>query len=1143
MAGTYSGVDQTTPETSCIANATAATTVAFGAAVNYENGAVVVYVAGNGGTTANIADDATLTFSTTTSQIGSLSHTMHARDTATTGSAGTLANPTTVTFSGSTSARSSAAIIALIPAPTDATAPSAGTVTVSPDVSGYTSGTPSISTVFTDAESAVSTCQYTTNGGTNWFAGTVTPGPGANEYTCSATPSITGSVTINMRATSSGGTTTASAISRTVDTTAPANGTLNGTPGNNKVTLDWSGQTDAGAGLAATGTYTIRRATGATAPANCTAGTLIGTFDDGTTTTNDLTVTNGTAYSYRICTTDAVGNQNTGATATNIIPAAGAREALTSSNTAVAVSPQPDTFSAVVMQRVQVNSTAVSGGDDGKLEIASVDIDYTGTVTSVDSAKVYIDTAASFNIATAVELGVVSAWNGSSANIVFGGTQAQREVSTGTPKYLYIVFDMATGQAPNNLTSHVTAIYVNAPDDGQPSVSYASNAITLQVGPKTSVSTCGDCHGNPPVDSATRSATTGRFPGSHNKHAGTYSMACTTCHVNNATLNHRNGTIQMSGQVGTAYKGGSFAQTPTPSAYQSCAIYCHSMGTGATGQAGDTRTLSSPNATMTWATSTSTCTTCHSTPPAYANKATTWGAAKANSHSSHPTDCSICHNDTTTDGVTVTDATKHTNQTYDVVPKAGFSFSYTYNVAGGLCSTVSCHGGGSPRWGTGAWDCVTCHSGSMTKTLGGGGTLRQVVGTGGDFNMGAVPTGSRHLFGATTIVKWDCIVCHMEGWYTTANAGKANAAYHNEGSGATGGKVNLRNVDSPETGFAVDNKAWTTTDYTNMDNFCVTCHDANGSSAIAVNATNDGLLTGSLASSTMRAGWKSMGGTFPGSAAMSPFNSTDWRSGYNGASTSNAYAGEGRAKMVNVKDQFYAGSAGAGASYNGNPSQHAVLGQRYATRNTGWLTAAWSDYVSKKTGINLKVSGETALLSCADCHVLDAGNGAHGGERKYNLWGSSIWGSGQNSMCDRCHSFLTYRGGGAANGSRFNHTYSRSNSSSYGLPQGSVTVPSACFTCHASYDSMTTIGRMNTYGGIHGSWTSTGGVGSTVAGYRFFPGTWRRQAMTTANYNSTTAGSCYFPANNTSGFSNCTSHSGTGTATVTTPAYPRPVNY
>ena len=33
--------------------------------------------------------------------------------------------------------------------------------------------------------------------------------------------------------------------------------------------------------------------------------------------------------------------------------------------------------------------------------------------------------------------------------------------------------------------------------------------------------TCGDCHGDPPVDEATRNGATGGFPGSHNKHAGT----------------------------------------------------------------------------------------------------------------------------------------------------------------------------------------------------------------------------------------------------------------------------------------------------------------------------------------------------------------------------------------------------------------------------------------------------------------------------------------------------------------------------------------------------------------------------------------------------------------------------------------------
>jgi hypothetical protein len=276
---------------------------------------------------------------------------------------------------------------------------------------------------------------------------------------------------------------------------------------------------------------------------------------------------------------------------------------------------------------------------------------------------------------------------------------------------------------------------------------------------------------------------------------------------------------------------------------------------------------------------------------------------------------------------------------------------------------------------------------------------------------------------------------------------------------------------------------------------------------------------------------------------MSPFNSTDWRSGYNAASTWFSNAGNfGRSKMVNVKDQFYAGTAGAGANYNGNPSQHAVLGQRYSTTWTSWRATAWSSYILKKRGSNVNVLRETALLTCADCHVLDAGAGAHGGARKYNLWASVISenGTGSDGMCNRCHANVAYTAsGGTANGSRYAHSYTRSTSVSYGLPNA---YQNACLTCHAAWDGLTTITRQNSYGGVHGSWTSISNVGATAAGYRFFPGTWRKQAMTTTAYSGTTGISCYFPGTAGESFANCTSHNGATTA-IGTPNYGRPVNY
>lgn len=142
--------------------------------------------------------------------------------------------------------------------------------------------------------------------------------------------------------------------------------------------------------------------------------------------------------------------------------------------------------------------------------------------------------------------------------------------------------------------------------------------------------TCSDCHGNPPVDNASRvGSTTGQFPGSHGTHSGTgagqYGYACTKCHVNNTLANHANGNIEMAvpinGNTGASYgRGTSFAvSNTTPFVGQTCsATYCHSKGTSvATGGAASG---SSPA----WGQSTG-CNSCHGTEggttgaPGYAN--------------------------------------------------------------------------------------------------------------------------------------------------------------------------------------------------------------------------------------------------------------------------------------------------------------------------------------------------------------------------------------------------------------------------------------------------------------------------------------------------------------------------------------------
>jgi hypothetical protein len=211
---------------------------------------------------------------------------------------------------------------------TDTTPPTAGTVTIIPDISStYTSAAPTITTVFTDAQSAVTSCQYTTNGGTNWIAGAVS---GAGPYTCTANPTgLTGFLNINMRATSTGGTTTATQIQRTVDATVPTDGTLTVTAGNLQNSISWTTATDTGGG--AITSYILRYATGATAPATCTSGTAVtgSPFSAAILATTHAGLTNGTQYSYRLCATDSLGNTSGGVTK-SATPVAGQVTTITS---------------------------------------------------------------------------------------------------------------------------------------------------------------------------------------------------------------------------------------------------------------------------------------------------------------------------------------------------------------------------------------------------------------------------------------------------------------------------------------------------------------------------------------------------------------------------------------------------------------------------------------------------------------------------------------------------------------------------------------------------------------------------------------------------------------------------------------------
>ncbi len=195
---------------------------------------------------------------------------------------------------------------------------SAGTLTTSPEYNNggtyYIPNPVTITENFTSTP-AVNSCQYTLNNGGSWTAGTVS---GAGPYTCTASninPG-SGSLTIGMRASNDGGSTwsTLSAtLSRTVDATGPTDGTMNATAASaSQINLSWTAASDAGSGLVAANTYKVVRATGATAPADCTGAAV---YTGAALSFSDTGLLASTQYSYRVCAYDNLSNVSAGATA------------------------------------------------------------------------------------------------------------------------------------------------------------------------------------------------------------------------------------------------------------------------------------------------------------------------------------------------------------------------------------------------------------------------------------------------------------------------------------------------------------------------------------------------------------------------------------------------------------------------------------------------------------------------------------------------------------------------------------------------------------------------------------------------------------------------------------------------------------
>lgn len=792
---TYNGVAQSAPTNFVqVANATAAVT--FPSTLAYPSDSIAVLTCTNGGTPATstwttVGGSAFAEETGATSTAGAF--TAFVFDTGTNATAGSYTTGTTTTFGGTTSLRSAMVAVSLAPyVVTDSTPPTAGTVTVNPDIaSNFTSSAPTITTQFTDAESAI-TCEYTTNG-TTWTAGTVS-GTGPT-YTCTANPSgLSGTLTINMRATSSGGgPTTASSITRTVDTSVPTDGTLTVTPGNLQNSLSWTTATDAGSGISS---YILRYATGATPPASCAVGTAVpgSPFSSATLSTTHTGLINGTQYSYRICATDNIGNTSGGATG---------------SGTPTAVVSTIESCGACHGYKTTFNDGSGRNNPVGQFQGshnkhvigASIDCAVCHVAPATETSADYGHSRGTITMQSPLSGGSYSRIS----PIAISNTFSPGSCS-GTSCHAQ-VYSTASGTSPNWGT----------PGGG-----------------------CGACHtGTPGAFQGNGAPNTG----GHNIHM-TAGASCNNCHAGAVSAvtggsRHGNGFINLTTGYNSPTRNQATKRAAGGTYYTCSAASCHADPYS-----------SGYVATNVWSPTSAGCVACHKNAANNSNLAafTGYSAAstqlgpKTGSHSAHmdwkPIVCADCHTGAVS---SVSGGSNHGNAVVNVIQygattpaKHAQPFTYTVNGCAAACHITA-------TWGA-ALGCIDCHASPITRKYGRPGTTLAAVTTEFGLAWGHKRGAASTLGARLAVTSNDCIVCHLEGNGTSLKTSR----YHANGNidlrdPDVEGETPITNISGGaftfqrfSTSYAAATRTTTghtsNTDIANVvsQKFCLKCHDANG---------------------------------------------------------------------------------------------------------------------------------------------------------------------------------------------------------------------------------------------------------------------------------------------------------------------------
>jgi hypothetical protein len=400
------------------------------------------------------------------------------------------------------------------------------------------------------------------------------------------------------------------------------------------------------------------------------------------------------------------------------------------------------------------------------------------------------------------------------------------------------------------------------------------------------------------------------------------------------------------------------------------------------------------------------------------------------------TGCAGCHGPSHND---VNPATSGRCAQCHVPTVNGAHHSGTYlPVSGGSTSCATCHNSHNPFGPFLGGDCLTCHAFAQDKTANGNyvddnNGVRVIAGANGEFGANPVKK-SHHVVntngGDPTAAQ--CAVCHLEGQVVNGVVTINTAAHMADGKIhlRDGGGIDFTTVDThvakATTVGGKSQFAWdpANPDHQLMDQFCFSCHNANGApNALAAIGTT----------------------VLAGQTAKNPF----------GDRISNGYDQMSRGAVVDAFTAFAPG----------NVAHHAVRAQKYTTRTrtaTG-VASIWNQYssatnvgsrntlyaagafVATYTPLGAVASvGDDSTLHCGDCHTVGQWKpasttnalgtpttvaiGAHGSQNEYllrNAYGTDalhhqggyngstkgvVSAAGGNYVCYLCHNITKYNG-------------------------------------------------------------------------------------------------------------------------------------